>query len=457
MPLRGYHSFLKGLSMVEKRGSQEKTKDKKVQLPEKIVATAMDKLTYLLRETGDQMIHLVITYEGHINFPILKKAMEQSFAAEPILGCKFVEHPRKPFWIQINPQDWKNFCQLINSREFEKELYDFVTEEFDGTKDLPVKICIFRQTNRDVLCLKVTHTAMDGAGMLEYMQLLDKLYRELLKNPNFKAQPNLSGTRGLEQVLKHFKLQKKTRVFWQYKSPKPSWAFPWVDTKQTGRTFIVRRLPEERFQRIKRYGKERKATINDILLVAFYRAFAKLTNARYGERMVTVVTVNLRTYLEAKRAEAICNLSTSIYPYLAIEKNELFEKTLQKVQEAMNRFKKTLPGIGSAFFVNNLFGRLPFRRLKKLTQKLIKKHLETKKTHPIFTNVGLVKKYQLTLGKLQPTDAYLITPIMFAPGFIFGMMTFEKKMSFSIGFCEGSYSRESVEQFLDYFIEELPR
>ncbi|MHA1743039.1 MAG: condensation domain-containing protein [Candidatus Heimdallarchaeota archaeon] len=443
--------------MVETRGNQEKAKGKNKELPEKIAATAMDKLTYLLRETGDQMIHLVITYEGHINFPILKKAMEQSFIAEPILGCKFVEHPRKPYWIQINQQEWENYCQLINSRNFEKELFEFVTEEFDGTKDLPVKICIFRQTNRDQLCLKVTHTAMDGAGMLEYMQLLDKLYQELLKNPHFKAQPNLRGSRGLEQVLKHFKLQKKTRVFWQYKSPKPGWAFPWVDTKQTGRTFIVRRLPEERFQRIKQYGKERKATINDILLAAFYRAFAKLTNAPYGERMVNVVTVNLRTYLEAKRAEAICNLSASIYPYLAIEKNELFKKTLHKIQEAMNRFKENLPGIGSAFFVNNLFGRLPFRRLKKLTQKLIKKHLETKKTHPIFTNVGLVKKDQLTLGKLQPTDAYLITPIMFAPGFIFGMMTFEKKMSFSIGFCEGSYSRESVEQFLDYFIEELPR
>jgi len=443
--------------MTRERTLHRKKPKDHFQIPKRLKAPAMDRLTYLLRESGDQMIHLVITYNGHFDFVRLQKAVEWSFDAEPILGCRFVEHPRKPFWERMEKQGWKAFCELINSRDLEKELHAFVIEPLDPTKELPVKIRLFRQAQSDVLCLKVSHTAMDGAGMIEYLQLLGELYQKAKEQPNYQVRPNLQGSRGLEQVLKHFRLRKKTSVFLQHRSPKPGWAFPWVDTKRTRRTYSLRRLSEERFQRIKQFAKERKATINDLLLAAFYRALFKIAKAPYGEPMVNVVTVNLRSYLASKKAEAICNLSTSVYPYFAIEKNESFEQTLEKAQQVMQQFKENLPGIGSAFFVNNFFGRITFKRLKAITLKLIQKHLETKKTHPIFTNVGLVKAEQLQMGDLKAIDAYLITPIMFAPGFIFGMITFEKKMTFSIGFCEDSYPRESIELFLDYFCAELPK
>jgi NRPS condensation-like uncharacterized protein len=416
--------------------------------------SALDRLTFLLRETGDQMMHCIITYNKHFNFSQLHKAMRLAIDIEPILGCVFIEHPSNPYWQRLDEIDNLDYCSLIKTSDLEKDLHSYITQDFNPHKELPIQLTVFRLAKNDVLCLKVTHTVADGGGIFEFIQLLNNIYIELDNNPNYQVNPKVV-SRSLKQILKNFNFLKKIRIFLKNRSPKPTWSFPWKDTKRTNKDFIIHRISTKQFLDIKKYCKEKNVTVNDLLLTSFYRAMYQIDQPEPKKKMVTVVTTNLRNYLPDKKASSICNLSTSIYPYVSLTPNEKFEDTLQTIHNEMLKFKKNYPGLGSAVFIHYLFGRLRFSRVRNVTLNRIRKDIETHKTHPVFTNIGLIKKEQLAIGNLIANDCFFVTPIMFAPGFIFGMFTFENRMCLSVGFCEGSYEKKKIEEFLKLFESEL--
>ncbi|MBD3192596.1 MAG: hypothetical protein GF308_18290 [Candidatus Heimdallarchaeota archaeon] len=82
--------------------------------------------------------------------------------------------------------------------------------------------------------------------------------------------------------------------------------------------------------------------------------------------------------------------------------------------------------------------------------------MKSRTTHPVLTNVGLINSDSLDFGEIKAKDSYLITPIVYAPGFIMGIITFKETMTLSIGFCEGSYEKAMIEEFLGFFDKELP-
>ncbi|MBD3191064.1 MAG: hypothetical protein GF308_10490, partial [Candidatus Heimdallarchaeota archaeon] len=309
--------------------------DPPIKIPKHYPTSTLDKLTFLLHNVADQLIHLVIEYNGHLDFALLKKAIKISLDIEPILGCKFVDHPKNPYWIRREDLDQIDYCSLVESVNIEKKLREFVFEDIDPTKDPLFQFRIFR-SETDTLCFKVNHVIMDGGGIKEYLSLIINIYTSLEKEQSFEAIPNISGSRGFDQVLRKFGLFKKFVLFLKNRAPKPSWCFPWSGINKTNKNYIIHRFFPERFRRIKQYGKERGATINDMLVTAYYRAMFKIVKPRPGEPMVSVVTVNLRSYLKNFRAESVCNLSTGVYPNIAYNPEDSFDDTLKKVKKIMD-------------------------------------------------------------------------------------------------------------------------
>jgi NRPS condensation-like uncharacterized protein len=431
---------------------KEQSTTKKI--PKRFPTSALDKLTYCLQETSDQLIHLIIHYNGTLDFELLKQAIKISLNLEPVLGCKFVEHPKQPYFERRNDLDKVKYCSLIKTTNLQKELHNFVLQEIDSTTDPLFFLAVFREKN-DILCLKVNHVLMDGAAILEFLSLITKIYSCLEKKTPITIKPNFNPQRTLQPVFKRIGLLKRLILLFKTKAPKSSWSFPWHDTARTNKNFIVHRFTRDRFRKIKAYSKVNNATINDLLITAFIRALLTIVTRKPTDRLVSVTTVNLRAYLPGKKADSLCNLSTGAYPTIPYFSDKSFAEMLALVVKKTNKIKQNYPGLGPALALKQLF-RFKFSKAKKLVQQGIQKDLETKETHPILTNVGLIPDQALDFGLLEAEDAYLITPIVFAPGFIMGVITFKEKMTCSIGFCEGSYRKELVEQFIQEFDNELP-
>lgn len=439
------------------KNKYEKTKNKLEKenvIPSTFEASSMDKLTFALRKFGDQQIHAILDFDGHFDVDRLKIATRLLIDEEPVLGCIFVEDKKKPYWKRMENLDEQDYCSFIVSKNFNEEIFDYIVTPNDPRKELAVKVRIFQRNGFDTFCVKTSHALLDGGGLQEYVVKLGRIYRELEKNPKLTVDSNINGRRSLKQVLEKFNFFKKVFIFFKNMSSKPNWAFPWVGTTPEKPNYILSRYSSEEFKKIKEFAKKNDATINDITLTAFYRAVFEILKNNHKEKLVTVVTINLRAYMPNYKAESLCNLSSSSYPEINFKENESFIDTLTRVKKEMEKRKKFAPGVGPAVFIENVF-KMNFSKVKKSIQRRFEKDLKRDATHPVFTNVGLIKTSDFNFGNIKPIDGYLMTPIMNAPGLIVGLMTFNDKMSFCMGFYEESYDKTVVEKFFSLIRKEL--
>jgi NRPS condensation-like uncharacterized protein len=64
-----------------------------------------------------------------------------------------------------------------------------------------------------------------------------------------------------------------------------------------------------------------------------------------------------------------------------------------------------------------------------------------------------LKEYNF--GGLLTVKGYITSPIMYPPGFMLGVCTYNEEITLSIGYC-GQENHRLVESFLDVYLEELP-
>lgn len=432
----------------------KKTTTNEYEIPKRFEAGEVDKLTFALMKFGDQQIHAVLFADKHFEKELLKIAVRKMLDIEPVLGCKFIDDPNEPYWERREDLDNLSYFHFMKSKDFDNDLKEFVITPCDPRQDIPVQVKLFREEKRDIFCVKTSHAVMDGGALKEYIVKLSGIYNKLLTGINYNEKPNINGSRKLQQVLKHFNIFQKIWIFLRGMSSKPNWAFPWIGTSAKKPNYQILRFSVEKFRKIKKFGKKYSATINDMLLTAFYRAIFKILEPKARQPFMSVVTVNLRAYLPSKNGESLNNLSSSSYPEIRYKPNESFVETLERIRDEMNFRKKIAPGIGPAFFLQNVF-RFKYSKVKKSIQKRYEKDLEKEATHPVFTNIGLIKTEDFNFDSINLVDGYAITPIMRAPGFIIGLITFNETMTLSMGYYEDSYDPSLVKSFFKLIADEL--
>ncbi|NHJ84383.1 MAG: hypothetical protein FK734_02915 [Asgard group archaeon] len=422
-------------------------------IPKRIKTSANDNLNYLLRNGTDQQINFVFHLNGLINPEIMKKAVRMSMDAEPVLGCKLTITRKKTYWDRRNDLDHLDYFELINTDNSERDIRDFILTQINPSIDSLLKIRIFRGET-DTLVIKSDHSVMDGGGFYDYLTLLCDIYNNLIDNPNYEITPNIQSSRELKQVFKHYTLRKKIRSLVREKGYRPKWSFPFIGKGKEKKTFIVRKLEASDFDKIKAYGKERNASLNDMFLTAAFRALFTLVKPKSKKTMTLAVPTDLRVLLPDKKAETIANLVSTTFVNLKYNPHASFDDMLNDINKQMRKKKDIHLGLGYCFAMNNIF-KLNYKTIEWLANRIYKMIYRSEKMHPIITNVGRIDSNKRNFGSIDVDDAYIITPVNWAPNFSMGISSYNKKITFSIGFCEDSYDSATIKTFLDLIIHEL--
>ncbi len=429
---------------------------KSVEFPKRIYASANDNLNYLLRSGTDQQINFIFHLNGHIDTNRMKKAVRLSMDAEPVLGCRYVINRRKTYWERRDDIDDLEYFTLIKSDNPESDIRKIVLYQIDPSIESIIQIKIIRTKQNDILYIKSDHSVMDGGGFYDYLTLLCDIYNKLIEDPDYQVKPNVLATRELNQVFKHYNFRKKMRSLLRDEGYIPTWSFPSIGTGRTKKTFTLRQIEPDRFERIKVYGKERNATLNDMFLTAVFRSLFKLKKPDSNKPMTIAVPTDLRVLMPTKKAETIANLVSSTFVSLKYDPEATFDGMLIELNKQMNKKKDIYLGMGQTYMINNLF-KLRYAWVRWLANRIYKGLYRRGKMHPIITNVGQIDSQKRFFGNVDVEDGYIITPINWAPSFSMGISSYNKKISFSIAFCEDSYDKRTIELFLDYIFKELPQ
>jgi NRPS condensation-like uncharacterized protein len=427
------------------------------EIPKRLPSSIMDRVEAMLVFTVDMMIQLELEFPQKLDIDRLSRAVDLVLDAEPVLGCRWVPHWRRPRWERLNRSERQSFLPVNSQEAYEK----FKSESINPNIGPQIKACLWQSTDGDWLLLKVSHIAGDAAAVKDVATAISSIYGRLAHDPAYQPQPNLTGSRDIWQILRYVPWHAYPKIYLNFlreirtieKAKHGVYMLPFDDRSRENLEFAYRFLPADRVTYLADYGRSQDATLNDVILAAYSRALELQRGLRGQSKLMVLMTADLRQwYLPAKRAEGICTLSEGEYLNLGTDIGHDFVTRLHRVSNITKRRKANWIGL------NTLVGALPLysmpqsfmeRSFRRATQRLIDKH----NLMPGFTNMGEIDKDSVTFDK-PASSAILLTPPAYPPHFAAGMSGYAGTLTITAGVYRPQ--RNVVEQFLDAMIAQLP-
>ncbi|OPZ86862.1 MAG: hypothetical protein BWY74_03535 [Firmicutes bacterium ADurb.Bin419] len=341
----------------------------------------------------------------------------------------------------------------------------FLDIPLDPNKGPMSKVKLIRSGLGDILCIKVSHVCCDGTGAKEYFLLLADIYSQIDKEsinytpiqhiPNKNDRIRLYKALGIDasQAISHYKLKTAHQL----------WNFPWRNNRIGATRFVVCKLPNGQLDEMKSYSKAKGATINDLLLTAVYRAMFELSKPPYGVPVDIPITHDLRRYLPDRKTEAIRNFSGGHITTIARKKHESFPETLSRVVSETKILKDGHMGLEDAVWAEyvesiNFYQYInEFKSLSLLADMASYNPFFdfTDKCSVVFTNLGFVSKSPIKFGERTVTDAYILPPVIRAPGILLIATTYNGTITLAVGYYKPSVRRSVMEKLLNKIKNEL--
>ncbi len=410
--------------------------------PDKFKVTAQDAYNYAASKFfADQQLCMVLKLNGELNMNAFAEAVRLTLDLEPVLGCRLVENDGMPFWKRRGDLGDVKLFSVVKNGSSKKILDGFVNEPICADVDPLVMARIVKEKDTDVVCIKINHSVCDAGGLKEYVTTLSNLYSKIVNGKKINVQPNL-GRRDQTQI---FENTKDPQSFAMKGFPTPTWTFP--QKTGTQRLHAYKTISRLQFENIKRYSHDKNSTLTEVFLTVLYRTFFALNNTAEYKPMINQVSIDLRRYLPNQKTEAICNLSGALYVSLARKNDEPFEGTLARVSSYMNKLKENYPGLESAAGLEYLY-KQGFVGMEKYMAQSAEMGRKCNVTFPLLSNFGVLDDYHF--DELHTIEGYITSPIMYSPGFMLGVTTFNSEMTLSIGYC-GQENTEQINRLLDAF------
>lgn len=426
-------------------------------LPARFPLTATDRLVSAFFSLGaDIMLQVELRFAHRLDPERLRRSLQLVLDAEPVLGCRVVFDPHRPYWERLAADDRENFQIIGSASAFDR----YKASSIDPARGPALKGALYSGKHGDTVLLKIAHEAADAGGAKDVAYLVASIYNGLKDAPGFRPAPNLSGSRGIDQVLGRLPwhaypriggnaLSQALSVAWPRRSHNP----PLAPGDRTRRHYVERHIPTERVRRMTAFGRRRGAKLNDMIMAAFFRGLAR-TGWDGRTALRAAMTVDLRHWhLPRGQAERVCNLSGIEICTLGRDPGKDFAATLERVTAFTRRRKKSWFGLNISAGPLLLASWCDFSSLKKSCERIVEEAIASRALIPLFTNLGPIHDGRLVFDE-APEEAWVIVPTGYPPFFGAGMSGYRGSLTLSVGALPTA--QDTVEAVFDAMLVTLP-
>ena len=427
-------------------------------IPDRFPAAAIDKIIASGQDIGiaDFMLQMELVFERALDAERLARSLDLVLDARPILGCRLVTEKKKVYWEQLTEPRQDIFCLTTEPAEIDR----FRDRPIESRQGPQINACLHRTAAGDRLILKVAHQVCDAAGLNDIAAELSRIYAQLVNNRGYRPQPDVRGARDCGQIMRHLPwyiypvlVFNFLRTTLSNQIPQKTHALQVPTGPHTPFTFIMRHLSPARVARLAAYGRKLQATVNDLMIAAFYRALLKAAawDGRAALRIQTTVDLR-RWYIPSGRAEGICNLSTYEYINLGRAPGRDFAATLSRVSAVTRRKKTGWIGLSELCTVP-LAGMVPYSLLVKACAALLHERIKSKNYPSGLTNLGMIQPGTVFFDQ-HPVQGWILPPVVYPPVLYIGFSGYGGSLTLSAGVPVAA--RKSIEQFFAQMLAELP-
>ena len=400
---------------------------------------------------NDHQLHAVLRFgAGRGPDPeILKRAVIASIEAIPILGTRYVDGDR-PRWVGLDPTEFARAFVMARTRS-SSSMRSCWRAPTKGGGPRSGSACSTRES--PAMAVTMNHMVGDGAGFKGFLYFLGAIYGGLAADPGFKPAP-LAGDRAIGRVLGRIGLRAKFKALWAQggdRSRAGDHRFPLSASGAVEPFIVTRRLDRARTEAIRNYGHGESATLNDLVLTAFYRCLFRRLKLTAGAVVAVPVMVDMRRYLgEGDEIAALTNLSSMVATRLDYRPGEAFAATLRRAKAAMDERKGGNIGLVNFVTLDLIFRLCGSRWANRL--------LRSRLSYPLIcmTNIGILDAARLAFGDRRPSDAYVCGSIKYKPYFQIAVSSYQGELTLSSNLYGTAGDREAAAAVLGEIDAELP-
>lgn len=405
-------------------------------IPSIIPLDPMDRPMIWFETISALMIQLELKFEHEINEERLAKAVLLTLDSEPVLGCRLVDHWRKPYWMRLESINDDVLIRAASHDEYGK-FKEKVINPYSGPQ---MRACLYNNDNGASLLIKVTHHAADAAGVRDVARVMSENYARLKQYPDYKPEPNLTRSENAIRLLRVVPQGERRRLKSQFReymkkvnSGEGTFRLSIERAPVDSLFYIHNTLIRDQTESLTLYGRQYEATLNDVLISAFFRAQAEVGGWDGQKNLRITTTIDLRRHLEGKQSSAVANLSLSLsyWPDLARDLGAEFSDTLKKVSAATRQRKVHYFGLDMFVFIWPMLVYLPHRMAVKGVRDNLEKEYKKGNWADTFTNMGTIDPAGVTFDH-KPTEAILLPPPSYPPYCLLGASQYDGALTLSM-------------------------
>ncbi|MBO5776761.1 MAG: hypothetical protein J6R35_05255 [Clostridia bacterium] len=414
-------------------------------------AEMWDKMQYLFRNYYNRMMHTAYFYSGTLDEEVLAKSFMHVLGKVDVLHSTYHNNFIKPYWTLNEDYKVEDFFALIETDTPIEELDKLMGETLSTQGKVQFKARLIRSNGKDILGVIVNHMCFDGTDLRYFNMKVLEAYNKYFESGSFDVEVK-NGTRSADQVYSKLPKEDKKIAKSLYKNiteEDSKIAFPFAKrTKEDHCRLIREKLNAEDFLKIKAKGKAQGATINDVLVAAYFRALYKKIDTK-GKDITVPCMYDLRRYMGGE-TYGLTNLIGFMPCTVSADYGKDMDETVLKVKEALKGAKEdkftglySLPLLKLAYtilphFISEIAIRIGY-------------------TNPYIgmSNIGVINPKDYAVNGLTMEDAFMSGAIKYKPYMQLALTTFQNEVTFSIGIRGNDEDEKIFRAFMLDVINEL--
>lgn len=371
-----------------------------------------EKLQYLVHEQNDNTVRLEVCYPNMLSAEVMGQAVLSVVQGIDVLHSTFLVENGKAFWkenFDVMEKDCFSFVETEDDPE--KTADEAMLCQAAPEKKVQLFCTLVNGKDKSALALIVSHLCVDGSDAKYLLEKIAEAYNLIIAEGSTKKLVLKTGSRSSLQVYEDIKKKDALSAFkpaeMKGKSP-----FPFADTDAGSKHLVKYTLDSELVNKMKRYGKANGATLNDLLLTAFYRAYIDIPGVAIDGPVAITSMMDLRRHRKSGESEGLTNMSGGMPTVLENNIHGSFKETLEEISAQTKKAKEDpLAGLYGLPMMH-LMGKLV--SLDYLMDKMSAAYKES----PFIgmTNLGNLSGEKLTLSGSSPTVAACGGPLKKKPG-----------------------------------------
>ena len=410
-------------------------------------AELWDKMHYLFRDYNDRMVHVELHYDFRIDIDALKTVLTCFFEKAPVLHSSFTDNHIHPYWTVCD----YHINDVLTVKEVSEEalaaeINTFLVQYIPPESPIQMKVAVFYYgEHNSALCLVENHMCMDGGDLKYFMKSLCKNYSDFVQE-GISPVALRTGTRSYEAVYEDFTAAERKMAKSLYKNinTRDDHGFPFTPDNMVDRSFIARRrLSADTFNKLRAVGKKHGATINDMLLAAYFYALYDLAMFNPQESVSISCAIDLRRHMKDDVGQGVTNQTAWMQCRVPRRGQNIFE-TLDYVVMSSNRFKQDrFMGLHGLPLLSLGYKIMPHAASEEI--------IKVGYANPLLamSNIGILEVDKLALAGHEPTDGFMSGAVKYKPYALLSATSMRKELTLSMCVRGNDEDRRIVEHFFD--------